>query len=133
MELLKRIQRRIMEIYRIPLSRYLRGIAKNSRIGEIPNISAESSRKVLAKSLGRAIRNRDENRNALENFIAIFVARRITNQRKRERVRETKQTEKQGIERYFEISNRGTELRGINECVDEARKQKTRSNKHMHK
>ena len=84
MELLKRIQRRIMEIYRIPLSRYLRGIAKNSRIGEIPNISAESSRKVLAKSLGRAIRNRDENRNALENFIAIFVARRITNQRERE-------------------------------------------------
>lgn len=74
-----------MEIYRIPLSRYLRGIAKNSRIGEIPNISAESSRKVLAKSLGRAIRNRDENRNALENFIAIFVARRITNQRERER------------------------------------------------
>lgn len=71
-----------MEIYRIPLSRYLRGIAKNSRIGEIPNISAESSRKVLAKSLGRAIRNRDENRNALENFIAI--SRRITNQRERE-------------------------------------------------
>lgn len=60
-----------------------------------------------------------------------LVTRRITNPQTREREKKTKQTKKQGIERYFEISNRASELRGINECVDEARKQKARSNKHI--
>lgn len=85
------------------------------------------------------VRNRDENRtrNALENFIAIFLeetTRHATNYKSTnegEREKKTKQTKKQGIERYFEISNRASELRGINECVDEARKQKARSNKHI--